>query len=84
MDDPGLVTGNSVFSVRHAGQSVGREKKAVPSVISRPDHDPGPGGCYMLLNCFVNEQITSFFNENGHNSAQNGPNSKILVAKVIN
>ncbi len=36
-----------------------------------------------ILVCFVNEQITSFFHENDHNSAQKSPNPKILVPKVM-
>ena len=36
------------------------------------------------LICIANWQIMSVFHENGHNSAQKSPNSKILVFKVIN
>ena len=45
---PGTGLRDFLFSLWHTGTGHGKDKMAIPSVISRRNHYPGYAGCYML------------------------------------
>ena len=64
-----------LFFRKKCGTSIRREKKAIPSVISRPHHDPGPGGCRML-NKSQNKLTAALFLE--HDDVKHTVDKRIL------